>query len=200
MRLLICILTCLAAPALHAKDFKKLVIIGDSITEGYGVSHDQAYPHLLQQKIDKLGKKWRVVNSGISGSTAASAPSRVTWILKQKPDLVVLALGANDGLRGAPIKSIEDNLAKAVNACKDAKVKVVVAGMRVPPNYGAEYTAQFYAAFGRVAARAGVPLLPFLLENVAGKTELNQADAIHPNEKGHAIVAETVFKAIKGYL
>lgn len=198
---MLCILTVLVTrPAFAAEEFKKFVIIGDSITEGYGVSHDQAYPHLLQQKIDKLGKKWRVVNSGISGSTAASAPSRVTWILKQRPALVLIALGGNDGLRGAPVKTIEENLSKAVEACKSAGVKVLVAGMQLPPNYGADYTAQFKGAFARVANKAGVPLLPFLLENVGGKPELNQADAIHPNEKGHAIVADTVFKFVKGYL
>ena len=197
---MLCILTVLAARPTLADDFKKLVIIGDSITEGYGVSHDQAYPHLMQQKIDKLDKKWRVVNSGISGSTAASAPSRVTWILKQKPELVLIALGANDGLRGAPVKSIEDNLAKAVAACKSAGVRVIIVGMKLPPNYGLEYTKQFEGAFGRVANGAGVPLLPFLLEGVAGKAGLNQADGIHPNEKGHVIVAETVFKFVKGYL
>jgi len=200
MRLLICLLSVLAAHPIFADEYRKLIIIGDSLTEGYGVTHDQAYPHLLQQKIDKLDKKWRVVNSGISGSTAASAPSRVTWILKQKPELILIALGANDGLRGAPVASIEENLAKAVAACKAAGVKTIVVGMKLPPNYGADYTRNFEGAFGRVANKAGVPLLPFLLEGVAGKGNLNQADGIHPNEKGHAIVAETVFKFVKGYL
>lgn len=190
---------CLGATALAA-DMKKLVIIGDSITEGYGVSQDQAYPTLLQKKIDDAKKSWRVVNSGISGSTAASAASRVRWVLKQKPDLILIALGANDGLRGTSVKSIEDNLNAAIELCKKAAVKVMLVGMRLPPNYGADYTKQFEAVFARVAKKQGVPFIPFLLENVGGDRSLNLADGIHPNEKGHAIVADTVFNAVKNFL
>lgn len=190
---------CLGATALAA-DMKKLVIIGDSITEGYGVSQDQAYPTLLQKKIDDAKKSWRVVNSGISGSTAASAASRVGWVLKQKPDLILIALGANDGLRGTSVKSIEDNLNAAIELCKKAAVKVMLVGMRLPPNYGADYTKQFEAVFARVAKKQGVPFIPFLLENVGGDRSLNLADGIHPNEKGHAIVADTVFNAVKNFL
>lgn len=182
------------------KEPKKLVIIGDSITEGYGVSHDQAYPSLLQKKLESAGKNWRVVNSGISGSTAASAVTRTTWILKQKPDLVILALGGNDGLRGAPVKSLERNLAEAVDLCQKASVPVVLAGMKLPPNLGAVYTKQFEKAFETVAREKKVPLIPFLLENVGGVKELNLPDGIHPNEKGHVIVAQTVLKAIEKLL
>lgn len=179
---------------------KKLVIIGDSLSEGYGVEREQAYPALLQKKIQASGRHWSVVNSGISGSTTASAPQRVTWALKQKPDLLILALGANDGLRGAPIKSIEGHLNQALDAAQKAKVLVVLVGMKVPPNYGKPYGKEFDALFPRLAKRYKVPFIPFLLEGVAGKPELNQADGIHPNEKGHAILAETVFKAIKRLL
>ncbi|MBX3023088.1 MAG: arylesterase [Bdellovibrionales bacterium] len=200
MRFAFLVFAFLFSCAAVAAEFKKLVIIGDSITEGYGVSQDLAYPSLLQKKLDTLNKSWRVVNSGISGSTAASAPSRVSWALKQKPDLIVIALGANDGLRGTTVKSIEENLNAAIKLCKDAKVKVMLAGMRLPPNYGADYTRDFAAVFGRVAKKQGIPEIPFLLENVGGKPELNQADGIHPNEKGHSIVAETVFKAVQKQL
>jgi acyl-CoA thioesterase-1 len=199
MKLLIALLFTFAWP-LHAASPKHLIIIGDSITEGFGVSHDQAYPALLQKKIDKLNKNWLVVGSGISGSTTASAPSRVQWHVKQKPALIILALGANDGLRGTKTKVIEENLTKALDICRAAGVKVVLAGMKMPPNYGSEYTKEFEAAFLRVASKTGVPFIPFLLDKVAGDPKLNQEDGIHPNEKGHEIVAETVFKTIHKFL
>lgn len=199
MKLLIALFFTLAWP-LHAASPKHLIILGDSITEGFGVSHDQAYPALLQKKIDKLNKNWLVVGSGISGSTTASAPSRVQWYIKQKPALMILALGANDGLRGTKTKTIEENLTKALDICRQAKIKVVLAGMRMPPNYGNEYTKEFEAVFSKVAGKTGVPFIPFLLDKVAGDPKLNQADGIHPNEKGHEVVAETVFKAIRKLL
>lgn len=190
--------------AFHCSTFaespKHLVIIGDSITEGFGVSQSQAFPALLQKKIDKLNKKWMVMSSGISGSTTASAPSRVQWHTKQKPALIVLALGANDGLRGTKVKVIEDNLTKALDLCKQAGVKVVLAGMKMPPNYGDDYTKEFEAVFLKVASKTGVPFIPFLLDKVAGDAKLNLDDGIHPNEKGHAVVAETVFKGVQKFL
>ncbi len=179
---------------------KKLVLIGDSLTEGFGVSREQAYPALLQKKIDKAKKNWRIINSGIGGSTAASAPGRVEWALKQKPDMIILALGANDGLRGTQIKNVEDNLALAIERCQKAKVKVLLVGIKLPPNYGAAYTRAFEAIYPRLSKRFNVPLLPFLLEDVAGRGDFNLADGIHPNEKGHAVIAETVFKFVETYL
>lgn len=175
---------------------KKIIVIGDSITEGYGVSREQAYPSLVQKLADKNGQSWNVINAGISGSTSASAPSRVNWHLKQKPDLIVLALGGNDGLRGAPVQSIADNLSAALQLCQKASVKVILAGIQIPPNYGAEYSKNFAAVFPRVAHKFKVPLIPFLLQNVGGKRDLNLADGIHPNEKGHAEIADTVYRAI----
>lgn len=179
---------------------KKLVIIGDSVTEGYGVRREFAYPNLLQQKIDKAKKNWRVINSGISGSTSASASSRVTWHLKQKPDLMILALGANDGLRGTDVKAMETNLNAGLEIAKKAGVKIVLAGIRVPPNYGAAYSTAFDGVFKKVADKNGVLLIPFLLDKVGGDKSLNLEDGIHPNEKGHAIIAETVFKSIEKLL
>lgn len=189
-----------AFQAAAAAGTKKLVIIGDSLTEGYGVSRDQAYPALLQKKIDKFKKGWQVINSGISGSTSASAPSRVQWHLKQKPDLIILALGANDGLRGTKAKAVEENLSKAVELCKKAGVKVILAGIKLPPNYGDAYTKQFEAVYPRVAEANSIPLIPFLLDKVGGEQNLNLADGIHPNEKGHAVIADNVFKAIEKQL
>lgn len=179
---------------------KRMVIIGDSLTEGYGVTHDEAYPALLQNKIKADGKPWQVVNSGLSGSTTASAVARVKWQLKQKPDLILLALGANDGLRGLSVESVEKNLSEALKACLEAKVKVVLVGIKLPPNYGADYIKRFEAVFPRLAKKFNVPLIPFLLENVGGDKTLNQADGIHPNAKGHALIANQVYQKIRGLL
>jgi acyl-CoA thioesterase I len=179
---------------------QKLVIIGDSISEGYGVAREEAYPSLMQKKLDQAGKKWTIVNQSISGSTTSSASSRVTWALKSKPSLVLLALGANDGLRGVPAKTIEDNLVKAIQLCQNAHVKVILVGMKLPPNYGSDYRTQFESVFPDLSKRFGVPLIPFLLKNVGGIKALNQEDGIHPNAKGHVIVADTIYSALKEYL
>jgi acyl-CoA thioesterase-1 len=188
---------CVAA---HAADPKRLVIIGDSLTEGYGVAHDAAYPALLEKEIAKSGKQWRVVNAGISGSTSASAVSQVQWHLKQKPDLMLIALGANDGLRGNSVAAMEKNIDKAIAEAKKGGVKVILAGMRVPPNYGKKYSDDFASVFPRLAKKHDVPLIPFLLEKVGGRPELNLSDGIHPNEKGHALIAKMVYEDIKKYL
>lgn len=200
MRFLLIAFTILSSSVSAHAQTKKLVLVGDSLTEGFGVSRERAYPALLQQKIDRAGKRWRVINSGISGSTAASAASRVEWVLKQKPHLIILALGANDGLRGTPVKNIEENLGKAITIAQKAGVKIILAGIKLPPNYGKAYTGDFWAIYPRLSKRFGVPLIPFLLDRVAGQPDLNLADGIHPNEKGHAIVAETVFRAIEKLL
>jgi acyl-CoA thioesterase-1 len=180
---------------------RHLIIIGDSLTEGYGVAKSQAYPALLEKLIAKSGKKnWRVTNSGVSGSTSASAVGRVRWILQQKPDLVILALGANDGLRGQPPANLEKNLNEAIALLRQAKVPVVIAGMKMPPNYGAKFRKDFEDVFVRLARRDDITSIPFLLEGVAGQRQYNQADGIHPNEAGHKIIADTVFAAIEGAL
>ncbi|MGE3684477.1 MAG: arylesterase [Bdellovibrionales bacterium] len=179
---------------------KRLVIVGDSLTEGYGVSRPAAYPALLEKKIKSAGKKWHVINSGVSGSTSASAVNRVKWHLKQKPDLLIIALGANDGLRAQDVKALEKNLTEAIQLAKSKDVPVILAGMKLPPNYGKDYSEKFAAVFPRVAQTQKVPLIPFLLEKVGGHTQLNLSDGIHPNEEGHKIIADTVFKAIKDRL
>ncbi len=179
---------------------KRIVVIGDSLTEGFGVAKDKAWPALLESKLNADGKSYEVVNAGISGSTSASAVSRVNWQLKQKPDFILLALGANDGLRGLPVENMEKNLSAAIQKTKSAGVKVILIGMRVPPNYGKDYEKKFAEAFQNVARQNKVPLVPFLLDKVGGRADLNLSDGIHPNEKGHEVMAETVFKAIKPHL
>jgi acyl-CoA thioesterase I len=179
---------------------KKLVILGDSLTEGYGVAKEAAYPALLEKKIKAAGQDWTVINSGISGSTSASGPSRMKWLLKSKPDLVLLALGANDGLRGLKVSELEKNLSETILIAQKEKVSVVLAGMQMPPNYGEKYTTEFAAAFPKIAKKYKIKLIPFLLEGVAADSKLNLADGVHPNEKGHQVLADSVYKALKDIL
>lgn len=184
-----------------AQSPQNLVIIGDSLTEGYGVTAEQSFPHVLEEKIKKAGKNWKVTNHGISGSTTASAASRINWVLKNPPDLVLLALGANDGLRGFKPEATEKNLDQAIQLLKDKHIKVVLAGMKMPPNYkGGSFAKKFEDLYPALAKKHKIPLVPFILEGVAGKSELNQKDGIHPNVKGHEVIADTIYKSISGYL
>jgi acyl-CoA thioesterase-1 len=171
-----------------------IIALGDSLTEGYGIEKENAYPTLVEEMLKKSGKNVRIINAGISGSTSASAPSRLRWLLTSQPDILFLALGANDGLRGVSIETTKKNLKDTIREAKKAKMKVWLAGMRLPPNYGKKYTQDFEQMFKALAKEENVPLLPFLLEGVAGQKELNQPDAIHPNEKGHQIMAKMVYE------
>jgi len=179
---------------------KTLLILGDSLTEGYGVAKDASFPSLLEKKLKAAGLDWKVVNSGVSGSTSASGPSRIAWALKSKPAAILLALGANDGLRGLKTEAMEENLRKTIKKAKEQKVKILLAGIFMPPNYGGEYAKKFAAVFPKVAKEENVPLLPFLLETVGGNPKYNLADGVHPNEEGYKIVAETVFQFVKDKL
>ncbi|MES3036571.1 MAG: arylesterase [Bdellovibrionota bacterium] len=179
---------------------KQLLILGDSLTEGYGVAQQKAFPALVEEKIKKSGKSWKVINSGVSGATSASALSRMKWAFKNKPDLVLLVLGANDGLRGLTVEQTKKNLELALDYAKAEKVPVILGGLYMPPNYGAKFTEDFKKMYSSLASRYKVPLIPFILDKVAGKAEYNQTDGIHPNEKGHAIIAETVYTALGKYL
>lgn len=180
---------------------KKLVVLGDSLTEGYGVAKAQAFPAVLEKQIRAGGHKdWMVVNAGISGSTTASAMGRLKWIFKSKPQMLIIALGANDGLRGLKVEDSEKNLAQAIEFAQSEKVPVVLAGLFMPPNYGKEYTEKFKGMYTHLAKKYKVPLIPFVLDKVAGDPKMNLADGIHPNEAGHKIVAETVYQEIKGLL
>jgi acyl-CoA thioesterase I len=179
---------------------KKLLVLGDSLSEGYGIAKADAYPSLLEMKIKASGKNWTVINASISGSTSASGPARLKWQLKSKPDLVLIALGANDGLRGLDVKSIEKNLAATIEMARREKVPIVFAGMYMPPNYGEDYRKKFEAVFTNLAKKYQLKFIPFLLEGVAGKPELNLADGIHPNEKGHKILVESLYRQVKDLL
>jgi acyl-CoA thioesterase-1 len=174
----------------------RIVMLGDSLTEGYGVSKSSAYPALVEQALKAKGKNVEIINAGVSGSTTASGLSRLKWQLKGNPQIVVIALGANDVLRGIDLGQSEKNLAATIILAKKQNLKVLLVGMRAPPNYGRAYDGQLAGMFRRLSEKHSVPLLPFLLEGVGGRPELNQADRIHPNEKGHKILAETVLKSL----
>jgi len=179
------------------EESQKIVIIGDSLTEGYGVNEQQNYPTLVEEMLKKSGYPTiTVINAGSSGSTSNTAVTRLNWHLKQKPSLVVLALGANDGLRGYPVVQLEKNLESAIKVCKKNKIPLLLVGMKVPPNYGKKYQKQFNSVFPTLAKRHHLPFIEFLLEGVAGNPKLNLPDGIHPNSKGYEIVAKTLFNAI----
>ena len=196
----LCLVTALLTRAAGPPAEKTLVVLGDSLTEGYGVSKESAYPALLEKKIKSSAHTWKVVNSGVSGSTTASALSRVKWVLKSKPDLLIIGLGANDALRGLKVSESQKNLAIAIEYVQSQKVRVVLAGLYSPPNYGEKYAKEFRTMYQDLAQKYKLTLIPFLLEGVGGQSGLNLADGIHPNEKGHEVIADHVYKAIKDLL
>ncbi len=169
-----------------------IVAFGDSLTAGHGVPAGAGYPDFLQRELDERGLAYRVVNEGISGETTAQGLIRSEIVLSRKPEWVILCYGANDGLRGLSTEKMEANLSKIVRRFLDESVNVLLAGMRLPPNYGSEYVRMFETVFPKLSEELGVPLIPFLLEGVAGKSELNQSDGIHPNVRGNRMVAAHV--------
>lgn len=175
-----------------------ILFYGDSLTAGYGLSKDQAFPAIIENELNAANGNYEIINAGLSGETTAGGLSRLDWILKKPVNIFVLELGANDGLRGLPLDQTEANLQKIINKVKNKNpdVKIVIAGMMVPPNLGDEYTNQFKSIFPRLAKKNDAVLIPFLLEGVAGNEGLNLADGIHPNTEGHKIVAGTVMKAL----
>jgi acyl-CoA thioesterase-1 len=178
------------------------VILGDSITAGYGLDPAQAYPAILQEKVDAAGLPFTVANAGLSGDTTAGGLRRVDWALSAGADVLIIALGGNDGLRGIPPQQTAENLAGIIQRArrKSPRISIILAGMRMPDNLGSEYVGQFDAIFPRVAAEQKVELIPFLLEGVGGIPKLNQADQIHPNVEGQKRVAQTVWQHLEKVL
>lgn len=178
----------------------RLVFLGDSLTAGLGVEQDEAFPALIGKALEAEGIHVRIVNAGVSGDTSAGGESRLNWLLKQPPDLLIVGLGANDGLRGNAIQDIANNLRSILIRARDAGVPVLLLGMMIPPNYGPEYTAEFRDIYPKVAGEFNVPLVPFLLDGVGGEVSFNQSDGIHPTAEGHRIIADTVLPYIKPML
>jgi acyl-CoA thioesterase-1 len=185
-----------SAPA----DDRVIVALGDSLTAGLGVAADEAFPALLERHLRAAGLAYRVVNAGVSGDTSAGGLRRLDWVLRSRPEIVIVALGANDGLRGLPITALRDNLTAIVTRLRAGGTRVLLVGMRLPPNYGRAYATEFADTFRDVARRTSTPYLPFLLEGVAGDPRLNQADGIHPNASGQRAVAERVWESLKPLL
>jgi acyl-CoA thioesterase-1 len=182
---------------------KTIVFFGDSLSAGYGLDEPTlAFPGLIQRKLDSLKMDYQVVNAGVSGETSSGGVGRIEWILNQPVDVFILELGANDGLRGIPVETTAKNLQTIMDSVKskNPSVKIILAGMQVPPNMGAKYANAFKAIFPTLAENNKVALIPFLLEGVGGEPALNQADGIHPNEEGHRKVAEVVWKSLNGIL
>jgi acyl-CoA thioesterase-1 len=175
----------------------RIVALGDSLTAGLGLDPGQAYPALLQQRLDAAGLKYDVVNAGVSGDTSAGGLRRVDWALEGDVKVLIVALGGNDALRGLPVEQLRGNLAAILERAKARGIKAILAGMEAPPNFGASYTAAFRQTYRDVAAEHGAVLIPFLLEGVAGLPEMNQGDGIHPTAAGAQRVADTVWSALR---
>jgi acyl-CoA thioesterase-1 len=181
---------------------KTVVFLGDSLTAGLGVQPTEAFPALVGEKIRAAGLPYQVENAGLSGDTSAGGLRRIDWLLQRRIDLLVLELGANDGLRGLDLKSMKTNLQSIIDKtkAKNPDAKIVLAGMQVPPNLGAEYTAGFQRVFNELARENNATLIPFLLEGVGGHRELNQQDLIHPSPAGHRIIADLVWRTLEPIL
>lgn len=187
---------------LYSQDKKHILFFGDSITAGYQMDIEDAFPALIQQKIDSFGYKYRVTNAGVSGETSAGGVRRVDWILQQKVDIFFLELGGNDGLRGVDPENTKENLQRIIDRVwnKYPEATIILAGMEAPPNMGEEYTNRFRAMFQELADNNEVVFMPFVLDGVAGDPDLNMPDGIHPTEEGHRILAENIWEVIRPLL
>lgn len=193
-----------AAPVQENKSAepRTILFLGNSLSAGYGLGTEFAFPALIQEKIDSLGWNFKVINAGLSGETSSGGLRRIDWLLQRKIDVFFLELGANDGLRGIPLDLTEQNLQAIIDRvkAKNAEVKIVIAGMLVPPNMGREYSSKFRTLFQNLAKKNDAALVPFLLEGVGGNPKLNLPDGIHPTAEGHHIVARNVWQVLKPVL
>jgi acyl-CoA thioesterase-1 len=174
-----------------------ILFLGDSLTEGYQLSREEAYPALIEKILKDEKKEIKVINGGVSGATSASGLKRLDWYLRAKPDIMVLALGANDGLRGLKLNETEKNLSLVIMKAQERGMIVILAGMKMPTNMGETYRKEFEKIFSTLSKKYSIKLIPFLLEGVGGKPELNLPDGIHPNPKGHKKMADNVLKVLR---
>ena len=177
-----------------------ILAFGDSLTAGFGVDPKDSYPARLQRLLNEKGYHYKVVNAGVSGDTTAGGAARIGWVLQHEPEIVIIELGANDGLRGLPISEMRKNLGLIIEVCQKKGAKVLLAGMEITPNLGAEYSQDFRESFTLLAQQYKVPLIPFFLENVAARPELTQPDGVHPLGNGYATVTQTVFQYLEPML
>ncbi|KMP11365.1 lysophospholipase [Candidatus Nitromaritima sp. SCGC AAA799-C22] len=177
-----------------------ILAFGDSLTAGFGVPEDESYPAQLQETLSQNGYPHRVVNGGVSGDTTAGGLRRIEWLMKHNPRIVILGLGANDGLRGLSLKEMESNLERIITVCREGGARVLLAGMKITPNLGEDYADGFEKVYSRLAKKYELSLIPFLLEGVAAKREYVQSDGLHPLGPGYTIVTETVWKHLKPLL
>jgi acyl-CoA thioesterase I len=188
------------AAATAPDDAPLVVFLGDSLTAGYGLAEDQGFPAVIERTLRDEGRPIRIVNAGKSGDTSAGGLGQLAWLLQRAPDVLVVALGGNDGLRGLPPARTRENLTQIVTTAREQGVEVLLLGLRMPPNYGPDYTEEFERLYAEVAEALDVPLVPFMLEGVAGDPELNLPDGIHPTAEGQRIVAANVLPALRELL
>ena len=190
-----------SAPSLSVPR-RSVLFVGTSLTAGLGLEPDSAYPSLIQQKIDSAGLAVSVTNAGVSGETTSGLLERLDWLLRAPFDVLVLETGANDGLRGIPSPTVRQNIRTAVNRirAKRPTARILLVQMEVLPNLGPKYAAEFHALYPELSKELGITLMPFLLQSVAGRSELNQSDGIHPNQRGERIVADNVWKSLRPVL
>lgn len=187
----------------NSDDEPVILVFGDSITAGYGLEDtNDAFPAIVEQKLDSLGYDYEVINSGVSGETSAGGKSRISWVMNNPVDIFILELGGNDGLRGLPLSQTKENLQTIINTVqeKSPNAHIVLAGMQLPPNLGQQYTQDFKALYYELAEKNALTFIPFILENVGGVEELNQNDGIHPTKEGHKIIANTVVTSLKNII
>jgi acyl-CoA thioesterase I len=187
-------------PATAHRNAPRIVFLGDSLTAGLGLPVEQSYPSLIQQRLNKEGLAFETMNAGVSGDTSAGGLSRLDWALDGDVKVLVVALGGNDGLRGLPVEQLKANLAQIIERAQARGIRVILAGMEAPPNYGRDYIVQFHKVYPALAQQYHVPFLPFLLQDVAGSQTLNQPDGIHPTAEGARIVADHVWQVLKPVL
>ena len=196
MRICLIISTLLCILPALLQGTERIVCLGDSLTAGYGLDPEQAYPSVLESLLRDRGREVRVVNAGVSGDTSAGGLRRLPWIMQQDIDTLIIALGSNDALRGQPVEATEANLRRIIRTAREKQpgIGIILTGMRAPPNMGPAYAKAFREIFPRLAREESVAFLDFLLEDVAARPELNLPDGIHPNSKGHRLIAESLAK------
>lgn len=194
------VITALFPEPVYSKEKAVVLAFGDSLTAGYGVKDEESYPSKLQEKISSAGFPHKVVNAGVSGDTTAGGVRRIRWLMKHEPEIVILALGANDGLRGLSIDEMRKNLEIMITICREHNAQILLAGMKALPNYGEDYMREFETVFPELAKKHDLIFLPFLLEGVAGEREYTQSDGLHPLASGYSIITDLVWQRLKPML